>query len=168
MMLLLVWVMDKKVKARRMKHRTRRRLEMEQMMIVVEDDDLYHVNDEDATPASPSLARLLLFQPPPLRCSIPVRSISSCASVMNKTGFNPVWEEKLCITFDCVGDMMDLVFVGFVVRQEKDKDGEEPLAAACAISSHESCLRETMFIVLRWEFCNEVPFLCSRCFFLVF
>ena len=33
--------------------------------------------------------------------------------------------------FDCVEDMMDLVLVRFVVRQE-DKDGEDPLAVYCA------------------------------------
>lgn len=63
--------------------------------------------------------------------STPARSISSRTSVVRKNGFNPVWEEKLSIAFDCVGDMMDLVFVRFVVKQE-DKDGEEPLAVYCA------------------------------------
>jgi phosphatidylinositol phospholipase C, delta len=63
--------------------------------------------------------------------STPARSISSRTNVVRKNGFNPVWEEKLCIAFDCVGDMMDLVFVRFVVKQE-DKDGEEPLAVYCA------------------------------------
>jgi phosphatidylinositol phospholipase C, delta len=63
--------------------------------------------------------------------SAPARSISARTSVVKKNGFNPVWDEKLCITFDCVGDMMDLVFVRFVVKQE-DKDGEEPLAVYCA------------------------------------
>ncbi|KAF8799533.1 PLC-like phosphodiesterase [Phlegmacium glaucopus] len=67
---------------------------------------------------------------PPGMSSTPARSISSRTSVV-KNGFNPVWEEKLRITFDCVGDMIDLVFVRFVVRQE-DKDGEEPLAVYCA------------------------------------
>ena len=107
--------------------------------VVVDDDDFYHVNDEDAAPAPPSPGLPLLFQPPPpplplvgTRSSTPARSISSRTSVVKKNGFNPVWEEKLCITFDCVGDMMDLVFVRFVVRQEKDKDGEEPLAVYCA------------------------------------
>ncbi|KAF8799785.1 PLC-like phosphodiesterase [Phlegmacium glaucopus] len=68
---------------------------------------------------------------PPGMSSTPARSISSRTSVVKKNGFNPVWEEKLRITFDCVGDMIDLVFVRFVVRQE-DKDGEEPLAVYCA------------------------------------
>ena len=58
---------------------------------------------------------------------------------MGWNGFNPVWEEKLNIMFDCVGDMMDLVFVRFVVRQEKDKDGEEPLAVYCASMGSLQC-----------------------------
>ena len=70
-------------------------------------------------------------QSQPGMSSTPARSISARTSVVKKNGFNPVWEEKLCIPFDCVGDMMDLVFVRFVVRQE-DKEGEEPLAVYCA------------------------------------
>ncbi|KAJ3529894.1 hypothetical protein NMY22_g8810 [Coprinellus aureogranulatus] len=41
--------------------------------------------------------------------------------------------EKLRLPFECVGDMMDLVFVKFVVRsREDDKDGDDPLAVYCA------------------------------------
>ena len=114
------------------------------------DDDYYYVNDEDTTAPSPSPgpALPLLLQPPPQpppvggttrSSTIPARSISSRTSVVKKNGFNPVWEEKLNITFDCVGDMMDLVFVRFVVRQEKDKDGEEPLAVYCASMGSLQC-----------------------------
>ena len=63
--------------------------------------------------------------------SIPGHALSARTSVVKKNGFNPVWEEKLIIPFECVGDMMDLIFVRFVVRQE-DKDAEEPLAVYCA------------------------------------
>jgi phosphatidylinositol phospholipase C delta len=100
-----------------------------------DDDDFYHVNEDDKTPPSRSISLPLLLQPPPSPTvgTTPARSkISSRTSVVKKNGFNPVWEEKLNIRFDCVGDMMDLVFVRFVVRQEKDKDGEEPLAVYCA------------------------------------
>ena len=114
------------------------------------DDDYYYVNDEDTTAPSPSPGPglPLLLQPPPQpppvggttrSSTIPARSISSRTSVVKKNGFNPVWEEKLCIMFDCVGDMMDLVFVRFVVRQEKDKDGEEPLAVYCASMGSLQC-----------------------------
>jgi len=74
--------------------------------------------------------------PPPLPsamglASTPARILSSRTSVVKKNGFNPVWDEKLSIQFECAGDMMDLIFVRFVVRQG-DKDTEEPLAVYCA------------------------------------
>ncbi|KAF8800712.1 PLC-like phosphodiesterase [Phlegmacium glaucopus] len=90
-----------------------------------ETDDKTGLNSEVTPPPTP------LPSSPPGMSSTPARSISSRTSVVKKNGFNPVWEEKLRITFDCVGDMIDLVFVRFVVRQE-DKDGEEPLAVYCA------------------------------------
>jgi phosphatidylinositol phospholipase C, delta len=128
--------------------------------LVNEDDDYYYVNDEDTTPPSPSPRSLpLLLQPLPLPPPIggggtstttPARSISSRTSVVKKNGFNPVWEEKLNIMFDCVGDMMDLVFVRFVVRQEKDKDGEEPLAVYCASMGSLQCGTHPLFFGI-WE-----------------
>ena len=59
------------------------------------------------------------------------RTISYRTGVVKSNGFNPVWEEKMRIPFDCVGDMRDLIFVRFVVRQG-DKDDVEPLAVYCA------------------------------------
>jgi phosphatidylinositol phospholipase C, delta len=50
--------------------------------------------------------------------------------VVKNNGFNPVWEQCLALPFDCVGDMLDLIFVRFAVKQE-DKDDEEPLAVYC-------------------------------------
>ncbi|KAJ7450824.1 1-phosphatidylinositol-4,5-bisphosphate phosphodiesterase 1 [Mycena latifolia] len=52
-------------------------------------------------------------------------------SAVKNNGFNPVWEEKLRIPFSCVGDMMDLIFVRFTVRQDGSKDDDEPLAVYC-------------------------------------
>ena len=43
----------------------------------------------------------------------------------------PVWEQHLSIPFDVVGDMHELVFVRFAVKQEGMVD-EEPLAVYCA------------------------------------
>ena len=116
------------------------------------EDDYYYVSDADTIPPpppSPSPALPLQLQPPlpiggsPATPTTPTttlaRSISARTSVVKKNGFNPVWEENLNITFDCVGDMMDLVFVRFVVRQEKDKDGEEPLAVYCASMGSLQC-----------------------------
>ncbi|KAF8877456.1 PLC-like phosphodiesterase [Gymnopilus junonius] len=62
---------------------------------------------------------------------LPSRALSSRTLVVRKNGWNPVWEEKLTILFDCVGDMMDLIFVRFVVKQD-DKGADEPLAMYCA------------------------------------
>ena len=57
--------------------------------------------------------------------------ITRRTSTVKKNGFNPVWEEHLSLPFKCVGDMMDLIFVRFTVKQEV-KDTDEPLAVYCA------------------------------------
>ncbi|THH29346.1 hypothetical protein EUX98_g4856 [Antrodiella citrinella] len=51
-------------------------------------------------------------------------------SAVKNNGFNPVWEQSVSLPFDCVGDMRDLVFVRFAVKQEM-KDDDEPLAVYC-------------------------------------
>lgn len=58
------------------------------------------------------------------------QTVSYRTGVVKNNGFNPVWNEKLRIPFDCVGDMRDLVFVRFVVRQA-GKEDEDPLAVYC-------------------------------------
>jgi len=68
---------------------------------------------------------------PPLSPRGGPKTISYRTSAVKNNGFNPVWEERLRIPFECVGDMFDLVFVRFVVRQE-DREVEEPLGAYCA------------------------------------
>jgi hypothetical protein len=52
-------------------------------------------------------------------------------SVVRDNGFNPVWNEALHLPFDCVGGMLDLIFVKFTVRQEGKGDDDEPLAIYC-------------------------------------
>lgn len=52
-------------------------------------------------------------------------------SVVKNNGFNPIWEEKLRIPFSCVGDMKELIFVRFAVKQA-DREDDEPLATFCA------------------------------------
>ncbi|KAI0752611.1 1-phosphatidylinositol-4,5-bisphosphate phosphodiesterase 1 [Daedaleopsis nitida] len=59
------------------------------------------------------------------------RTVTAKTGVVKNNGFNPVWEQQICLPFDLVGDMRDLVFVRFSVRQE-DKDDDEPLAVYCA------------------------------------
>ncbi|KAH0589685.1 hypothetical protein H2248_005408 [Termitomyces sp. 'cryptogamus'] len=61
----------------------------------------------------------------------PSRAHTYRTGVVKGNGFNPVWEEKLRIPFECVGDMQDLVFVRFVVRAN-EKEDVEPLAVYCA------------------------------------
>ncbi|KAG8687566.1 Phospholipase C, partial [Ceratobasidium sp. 395] len=51
-------------------------------------------------------------------------------TAVKNNGFNPVWEESVSIPFTCVGDMWDLVFVKFAVRDDDDDD--DPLALYCA------------------------------------
>lgn len=63
--------------------------------------------------------------------SSPGYSLTRRTSTVKKNGFNPVWEEHLALPFDCAGDMMDLIFVRFTVKQEV-KDSDEPLAVYCA------------------------------------
>ncbi|KAG6831909.1 hypothetical protein H0H87_003407 [Tephrocybe sp. NHM501043] len=62
---------------------------------------------------------------------IPARAYTYRTGVVKGNGFNPVWEEKLRIPFECVGDMRELVFVRFVVRAN-EKEDVEPLAVYCA------------------------------------
>jgi phosphatidylinositol phospholipase C delta len=65
------------------------------------------------------------------RTATSARTISYRTGVVKNNGFNPVWEEKMRIPFDCVGDMRDLIFVRFVVRQG-EKEDVEPLSVYCA------------------------------------
>ena len=66
--------------------------------------------------------------------------------------------------------MMDLVFVRFVVRQEKDKDGEEPLAVYCASMGSLQCgmlylflwLTVVVFIFLIFLICGLFIYLGYR------
>ncbi|KAJ6565650.1 PLC-like phosphodiesterase [Mycena vulgaris] len=63
------------------------------------------------------------FHPPPP--GAPPVSPASPSAITYRTS-------SLRIPFRCVGDMMDLVFVRFAVRQDGSKDDEEPLAVYCA------------------------------------
>jgi phosphatidylinositol phospholipase C delta len=83
--------------------------------------------------------------PPTLTpAAMEARTISASSKVVNDNGFNPVWQEKLSLPFDCVGDMRELVFVHFAVRQDGDTEDDEPLAIYCTPLS---CLESGMFIL---------------------
>ncbi|KJA21323.1 hypothetical protein HYPSUDRAFT_67845 [Hypholoma sublateritium FD-334 SS-4] len=59
------------------------------------------------------------------------RTVSFRTPVVKNNGFNPVWQEELCLPFDCVGDMKELIFVEFVVRQDGESEDHEPLGIYC-------------------------------------
>ncbi|KAI0657617.1 1-phosphatidylinositol-4,5-bisphosphate phosphodiesterase 1 [Cubamyces menziesii] len=59
------------------------------------------------------------------------RTVTCRTGVVKNNGFNPIWEQQICLPFDLVGDMKDLVFVRFSVKQE-NKEDDEPLAVYCA------------------------------------
>ncbi|KAF8336862.1 uncharacterized protein EI90DRAFT_3043894 [Cantharellus anzutake] len=56
------------------------------------------------------------------------RTVSYVTSVVKDNGFNPVWKETMAIPFDCVGDMRELIFVRF---QVKDEHGHDDLGVYC-------------------------------------
>ncbi|KAJ7460554.1 1-phosphatidylinositol-4,5-bisphosphate phosphodiesterase 1 [Mycena latifolia] len=59
------------------------------------------------------------------------RTISYCTGAVHNNGFNPMWQEELCLPFDCIGGMKELIFVEFSVKQEKKPD-YAPLASYIA------------------------------------
>jgi phosphatidylinositol phospholipase C, delta len=83
-----------------------------------------------------------LFLSPPASTS--AIQVSNRTSAVKNNGFNPVWEETLSLPFDVVGDMRELVFVRFVVRE--DGEDEEALAVHCVSLA---CLREGECLLLQ-------------------
>ncbi|KAI9509539.1 PLC-like phosphodiesterase [Russula earlei] len=64
--------------------------------------------------------------------------VSYRTSTVKNNGFNPVWEEALSLPFEVVGDMRELVFVRFAVREDGEDD-KEALAVHCVSLA---CLRQ--------------------------
>lgn len=58
------------------------------------------------------------------RSSSAARTVTARTGVVKNNGFNPIWEETLSLPFDCVGEMHDLIFVKFAVKQEFNGDDE--------------------------------------------
>jgi phosphatidylinositol phospholipase C, delta len=71
-------------------------------------------------------------------------TVSASSKVVKNNGFNPVWQERLTLPFDCVGDMRELVFVHFAVRHAGNHEEHEPLAMYCTPLS---CLESGMFVL---------------------
>ncbi|KAJ7074909.1 1-phosphatidylinositol-4,5-bisphosphate phosphodiesterase 1 [Mycena belliarum] len=86
------------------------------------------------------------------------RTISFSTRAVKNNGFNPMWQEELCLPFDCIGGMKELIFAEFTVRQENKAD-HEPLARFIAplsslhhgfrhLSLHDSQLCQHLFSTL--------------------
>ena len=80
-----------------------------------------------------------LYSSPPASTS--ALQVSNRTTTIRNNGFNPVWEETLGLPFEVLGDMRELVFVRFAVREDGD-DEREALAVHCVSLA---CLREGMF-----------------------
>ncbi|KAI0786941.1 PLC-like phosphodiesterase [Abortiporus biennis] len=96
-----------------------------------------HIPDWTHSPFLPNAPEVKegepVYSPPAVGTAVnatSARTITVKTGVVKNNGFNPVWEQSLSLPFDCVGDMKDLIFVRFAVKQE-DKDDEEPLAVYC-------------------------------------
>ncbi|KAI5984251.1 PLC-like phosphodiesterase [Pisolithus marmoratus] len=50
-------------------------------------------------------------------------------SPVKDNGFNPIWQESLRLTFECAANLMELVFVRFIIR-DRDRRGK-PIAVHC-------------------------------------
>ncbi|KAF8876848.1 PLC-like phosphodiesterase [Infundibulicybe gibba] len=66
----------------------------------------------------------------PISTSTSARTVTVRTNVVKNNGFNPVWEQRLAIPFDCVGEMKELIFVRFAVKQG-ERDDDDPLAVFC-------------------------------------
>lgn len=77
-----------------------------------------------------------LYSSPPASTS--ALQVSNRTRTVRNNGFNPVWEEKISLPFSVLGDMRELVFVRFAVREDGD-DEKEALAVHCVSLA---CLRE--------------------------
>jgi phosphatidylinositol phospholipase C delta len=86
--------------------------------------DWHHSSPREVASAGPK------YSTPPASNSTPARTVAFRTGTVKNNGFNPVWDEDFCLPFDTVGDMLDLIFVKFAVRQE-DRVDSEPLAIYC-------------------------------------
>lgn len=94
-----------------------------------------HIPDWTHTPFLPPTDEERSYSPPAntsptALAATTARTIAVKSYVVKNNGFNPVWEQSLSLSFDCVGDMFDLVFVKFAIKQE-DREDSEPLALYC-------------------------------------
>lgn len=57
--------------------------------------------------------------------------VQAKTSPVKNNGFDPVWQESLHLEFEVAGDMLDLVFAQFIVKDETYSDYEHSLAMYC-------------------------------------
>ncbi len=53
----------------------------------------------------------------------PITKVCAQTTVIKNNGFNPVWEEDLMLPFECVGGMMDMIFLEVSVRDDGEDEG---------------------------------------------
>lgn len=72
-------------------------------------------------------------------------SVQARTGAMKNNGFDPKWQESLSLEFEVAGDMLDLVFVQFIVRDEMDNDEGHSLSMYCIPMG---CLKQGMHSAL--------------------
>jgi phosphatidylinositol phospholipase C, delta len=63
--------------------------------------------------------------------STPAKVIRLQTDAVKNNGFNPAWQTCLKLRFEVAGDMLDLVFIRFSIRNEGDAEDERALAMYC-------------------------------------
>ncbi|KAG8888563.1 Phospholipase C [Tulasnella sp. 332] len=66
----------------------------------------------------------------PIGVAASARTVSMRTHVIDNNGFNPLWQHEMSIPFDLAGDMKDLVFVRFEVRDRGESE-ENPVGVYC-------------------------------------
>ncbi|KIL66536.1 hypothetical protein M378DRAFT_160517 [Amanita muscaria Koide BX008] len=93
-----------------------------------------HIPDWTQSPFIPPTTSGPEYSPPTERATAAqassARTVSVRTRAIKNNGFNPVWNEDLCIPYDCVGggEMQELIFVNVKVRQEGKDTSEDPIA----------------------------------------
>jgi phosphatidylinositol phospholipase C delta len=106
-----------------------------------EDKDLLSTQTmvQSTSPPKPSnLRRSMDYKPASSSSRYVLRSASTPAKVIRvetdavkNNGFNPSWQTCLKLKFEVAGDMLDLVFIRFSIRNEGDAEDERALAMYC-------------------------------------
>ena len=87
--------------------------------------------------------------------TVSARTVSFRTAVVKDNGFNPIWRKEICIPFDCVGDMKDLIFVGIAVHQEN----KGLIGVHCTSLG---CLEQGRFLILPLKFHLTKQFVFSQ------